>query len=411
MDNFSHSVAGLAAGELIHRTLKPEGDQERNRTRHRLLLLTCWLASNFPDLDLFLTPLLPEPLGYLLHHRGHTHTLLYALPQALLLSVMVWLCWPAARRLLRGSSNARKGFMLALAAGFGLHLGMDYLNSYGIHPFHPFDSRWLYGDMVFILEPFFWIAFGVPLAMMVARRWVRGLLLAVLIGVPLYFTLTAYLAWTAFGLLVISAAALAIVQQRADPHGTGGLIFAGLLALVFVGVQASASGQVRRIVEQQLQARDPASRVLDVSLSSFPTNPLCWTFASIESNEDAGRYRVRRGLVSLASTIMPVAACPSSMAGRIGPGPRDATPAIAYSYEASGDLHLLRRLKADNCHVAAWLRFARVPLVTDGQASDMRFSAEPADNFTSMRWPDFAGSRCSSAIPGWDFPRADLLTP
>jgi sec-independent protein translocase protein TatC len=47
------------------------------------------LAGNFPDLDLVLTPLLPAPLGYLLHHRGHTHTVLYALPQMLLLAALM----------------------------------------------------------------------------------------------------------------------------------------------------------------------------------------------------------------------------------------------------------------------------------------------------------------------------------
>jgi membrane-bound metal-dependent hydrolase YbcI (DUF457 family) len=38
------------------------------------------------------------------------------------------------------------------ALGLLLHLGMDYLNVYGVHPFHPFDSRWRYGDMIFIVE-------------------------------------------------------------------------------------------------------------------------------------------------------------------------------------------------------------------------------------------------------------------
>ena len=31
-----------------------------------------------------------------------------------------------------------------------LHLGMDFLNSYGVHPFWPIQNRWVYGDSVFI---------------------------------------------------------------------------------------------------------------------------------------------------------------------------------------------------------------------------------------------------------------------
>jgi inner membrane protein len=166
MDNLSHSVVGLAVGELVHRSLSQEIDTSRQCKRRRLLLFSCWSASNFPDLDYFLTPLLPAPLGYLLHHRGHTHTLIYAIPQAVLLAAMIWLFWPAARKVLKESGTARRGVAITLTLGFALHLLMDYLNSYGIHPFHPFDSRWLYGDMVFILEPMFWILFGVPLVMM-----------------------------------------------------------------------------------------------------------------------------------------------------------------------------------------------------------------------------------------------------
>src|SRR5215218_8664646 len=114
MDNLSHSVASLLAGEIMHRSLAPEKDEGDQKLRRQLMLVTCALAGNFPDLDLVLTPLLPAPLGYLLHHRGHTHTVLYALPQMLLLAGLLWALWPNARRLLRESAPARIGFLLAL---------------------------------------------------------------------------------------------------------------------------------------------------------------------------------------------------------------------------------------------------------------------------------------------------------
>ncbi|MDB5756410.1 MAG: hypothetical protein JWR56_2838, partial [Massilia sp.] len=192
MDNLSHSVVGLAVGELVQRSLAPESDPLDQRVRRRMLLLACWAASNFPDLDLVLTPLLPKPLGYLLHHRGHTHTLLLALPQALLLAALIWLLWPAARRLLGRSSLARRGLALAIGVGFVLHLSMDYLNSYGIHPFYPLDMHWLYGDMIFILEPVFWVAAGVPLALM-AGRFARVVLLGLLACALMWFAYAGFL--------------------------------------------------------------------------------------------------------------------------------------------------------------------------------------------------------------------------
>ena len=83
MDNITHSVIGLGVGELLHRSLPPEPHPPAQRTRRALFLFTAWFASNAPDLDLVLTKLLPRPFGYMLHHRGHTHTLLLALPQSL----------------------------------------------------------------------------------------------------------------------------------------------------------------------------------------------------------------------------------------------------------------------------------------------------------------------------------------
>src|SRR6476469_7811055 len=209
MDNFSHSVASLLAGEILHRSLPGQDNAQENSLRRRLLLTSCTLAGNFPDLDLVLTPLLPAPLGYLLHHRGHTHTLLYAFPQAMLLAALLCLLWPAARRLLRTSASARMGFGLSLATGFSLHLAMDYLNSYGLHPFHPFNSGWIYGDMVFILEPVFWVVFGIPMAMTLKWRPLRWLLL---LAAPLALGLFAwrgFLAWQSLAALLASGLLLA----------------------------------------------------------------------------------------------------------------------------------------------------------------------------------------------------------
>ncbi|HVK95723.1 MAG TPA: metal-dependent hydrolase [Noviherbaspirillum sp.] len=406
MDNLSHSLVGLAAGELIHRSLPSEPDREQQQLRHRLLLISCWLASNFPDLDLILTPLLPEPLGYLLHHRGHTHTLLYALPQALLIWALMWL-WPSARTLLKRSLPARLGLALSLGTGLMLHLLMDYLNPYGIHPFHPFDSHWYFGDMVFILEPTFWVVFGVPVAMLVSRGWLRALFLVALLGLPLFFTLRGFLLWPSLMALASLAAVLALVQHRAGARGKSGLALAALVGLGFVGMQHVASEQGKLVVTRALQAEDPASRVLDISMSSFPTNPLCWIFVSVESNEDAGSYRLRRGQLSLVPNMLPTTACPESLS-EVTP---EAAPAVAFIAKEDGSLDALRTLKAQNCHFAAWLRFARAPMLGATYATDIRFAGTPQGNFTTLRFEDFKQRECARFVPAWDFPRRDLLSP
>lgn len=406
MDNLSHSIVGLAAGELIHRTLKREDNTDRQVVRHRLLLFACWLASNFPDLDLILTPLLPTPLGYLLHHRGHTHTLLYALPQALLLWLAIRL-WPTARQLLRESASARIGVIATISVGLVLHMMMDFLNSYGIHPFHPFDSRWLYGDMVFIIEPFFWITFGVPLALMVPNKLLRWVLLALLAGVPLYFTMQAYLPWGSLAALAVAGIVAGALQRQSRMHGRLALVAAFCISIGFVLVQNLASTKARETVVAALHANDPASRFLDASMTSYPTNPLCWNFVSVESNEGAGVYTLRRGVVALVPDVLPVTACPSRFSSQ--PFEKVPTPAIGFQVEERSKLAALRELRKENCYFEAWLRFARAPALDAGEASDMRFGWRSGDNFTAIRLSDFAGRECPVNVPGWDFPRSDLL--
>ena len=408
MDNLSHSVVGLAAGELIHRLLPEETQPGLQASRRRMLLISCWLASNFPDLDLLFTHLLPSPLGYLLHHRGHTHTLLYALPQALLIWGLILLLWPAARALLRESRPARQGLAVAVGGGLGLHILMDYLNSYGVHPFHPLDPNWYYGDMVFIVEPVFWVACGIPLAMMVRQRWAIAGFHILLFGSLSVFAVKGFLSWTSLAVLIGLAGLLAVAQKRAGERGIQGLLLGVAVLLGFVGMQAAASHQGRRIVAGELQAQDPSARLLDVAMTPFPSNPLCWNFVSVESSDSAGIYRLRRGTLSLAPATLPVQACP---AGLMEARPTQAAaPAIAFSDSRSGSTALLRALYEENCFVKDWLRFARAPVVDKNQASDMRFSFGPRGNFTTLYMDDFSGRSCPSGIPEWGMPRKDLLT-
>lgn len=407
MDNISHSVIGLGVGELLHRSLAPEAEPVLQRTRHRLLLFACGFASNMPDLDLFLTGLLPQPLGYLLHHRGHTHTVLFALPQALLLLMLIWLLWPGARALLRVSRSARLGLGAALALGFGLHLAMDFLNSYGLHPFYPLDTRWFYGDMVFIVEPLFWTAFGVPLALMMPRPALRALALA-LWGVALcFFTWQGFLGAASAAALLLTGLLVGALEWRTGARGRAALLLAGALCVGFVGVQGAASALGKRQVRAGLARIDPGARVLDVALTAYPSQPRCWAFVSVESDEGADRYRLRRGILSLAPDWL----APSSCAAGLAPGAvmRPLAPGMALDAEFSGGLAALRRLQRDNCHVAAWLRFARAPAVGPADALDLRFSNKT--DFSTLHLAQTAGRACPLHVPGWEAPRRDLLTP
>jgi inner membrane protein len=416
MDNLTHSVVGLGVGALIDRSLPAEPNQERRRIRSRMLLVIGCLASNFPDLDLVLTPLLDAPLGYLLHHRGHTHTLLAAIGEALLLLALVWLLWPAARRMLRDSTSARHGALLAAGAGLLLHLGMDSLNVYGVHPFWPFDPNWYYGDLVFIVEPVFWIGFGVPLAALVRRPALRRLWLAVIALVPLAATLLGFLQWGSLAGLLALGLGLAWIQRRNDEHHGESrsergrmALTAGLAAsLAFVGLQALALQQARAIVAAEVKRIDAGERLLDTALSAYPSNPLCWSFVTVARTgaDGTGTLHLRRGMLSVAPALAPVSHCPARIAG---PALEDAPPQIAWQAEDRAPVAALRSLAAQDCRVNAWLRFARAPSLADGVATDVRWGEPGSRNFSTMTLGAAAGQPCPHPVPNWGYPRADLL--
>src|SRR5215475_12219034 len=76
MDNVTHSLAGVLVAELVclARPDEPGADDFRSAA-----LWTSLVANNLPDLDFVYRRITPGKLGYLLHHRGHTHTVVGAL--------------------------------------------------------------------------------------------------------------------------------------------------------------------------------------------------------------------------------------------------------------------------------------------------------------------------------------------
>ena len=403
MDNLTHSLVGLALGELTHRLLPAEPDAARAGTRRRLLLSGAALASNFPDLDLVLTPLTPAPLGYLLHHRGHTHTLLYALPQALVLLAALWLFWPAAHGLLRVSAAARRGLIAVAVLGLLLHFGMDALNVYGIHPFAPFDPRWYYGDMVFIVEPVFWLALGTPLAAHVANRSGRRLLLGLFLALPALFVFTGHVQWGSFvGLAAVWALALLLTRRL----GERAALLAGVaLCAGFVLLQGAMAERARGVLTAALHDAEPGARILDLPLSAFPANPLCWGTVAVTRDGPDG-YRIRRGVLSLAPGITPASHCPPAIGGvRVAPG----SGAVAWAWDERGSVAALRALRRRDCRFDAWLRFARAPSLAGGRATDVRFGPAGAANFSTLDLGTGPAAPCPPNLPHWGYPRADLL--
>src|SRR5262245_24597773 len=158
------------------------------------------LANNLPDFDFAYTRIVPGKLGYLLHHRGHTHTVAIGLLLGVIPLVLVRI-W-ARRRAVRFDASDWRALTALSLAGPLLHVMMDFANTYGVHPFWPLWSRWFYGDLLFIVEPYLWAAV-LPQLLFATRAPLGKVLLGFLLA------MTAMLPWFA-GSYVPTGVAIAV---------------------------------------------------------------------------------------------------------------------------------------------------------------------------------------------------------
>jgi len=157
MDNVTHSLAGLALSEAAVRLRAARSGAQPWPHWRAIAAFSSVIAANLPDFDLLYTGTGGDRLRYMLHHRGYSHTIVAAIACAVLLWGAVWLVWRWRER--KPLPHADAGWLLALIVVSTLsHLALDWTNSYGVHPFWPFSNAWRYGDAVFIVEPWFWVA-------------------------------------------------------------------------------------------------------------------------------------------------------------------------------------------------------------------------------------------------------------
>lgn len=153
MDNLCHTLTGAALADA--------GLRQRTRFGTPALLI----AANLPDIDV-LAFVSDTPAVAL--RRGMTHGVV---AQALL-PVLLTAGFLLLDKRTRDEDSPRfRPWVLLLAAYIGVlsHVGMDWLNNYGVRLLKPFSDRWFHGDAVFIVDPWLWLMLA--LGVVVARRW------------------------------------------------------------------------------------------------------------------------------------------------------------------------------------------------------------------------------------------------
>lgn len=212
VENIAHTLLGLAVAKA---GLEKKG---------AMATTTLVLGSNLPDVDAI--ALIQGKLAYIEAHRGLSHSLVGASVLGVAFGTAVWGFdrWVFAR-LRPGSVRMRLGSVVGLTLlGVFLHLVLDFLNDYGVRLLLPFSSTWFYGDVVFVVDPWFWLLLGSALHVGLPRRrlsealvWIAWSLLSLPVLLDSVVTVPARIVWC-LGLIGLGTSRLLGARRLRGPE-------------------------------------------------------------------------------------------------------------------------------------------------------------------------------------------------
>jgi inner membrane protein len=211
VDNLTHSLVGALLGRMGLKRLSPYA------------MPALIIAANLPDIDSFVAPWFGTDSRTF--HRGFTHGVggLLVMP---FLTVATILLFERLRPSKEGKVKLG-GLLLACFLGTLSHPLLDFMNTYGVRFLEPLSHRWFYGDTLFIIDPWIWIALIVGLelswrAERLGRNWQRP-------AIAVFGIVLAYVGLNAF----ISSRAVAATRPIAARFEQPRMIVAGELPLTF----------------------------------------------------------------------------------------------------------------------------------------------------------------------------------
>lgn len=408
MDNITHTIVGTLLGEVAARLAPAERSTLPATTRRNMCVTLAAIGSNLPDSDL-LYSFFGGKLNYLLHHRGHTHTILIAV--LLGAAVLAMTRWWIRRRGLQASSQDYGLLTAVLLFTPLLHIAMDFTNNYGVHPFWPVDNRWFHGDSVFIIEPLLWAACA-PLAFIFKTHLARFavlLLMVAAIALCFFSGMVPQGLAAAYALLV---AAMLLIGQRASTNvalAAAVTMWLGCTAMFALSAQV-ARARVDAIVTRAF----PDSTMLDRMVTPMPVNPTCWEVMLLQ--READNAVLRRAMLALAPAWLTAERClgrglNSEITAPLVPVPAGDTAQLKWYGQVSTPIDRLAILAATNCEVAGALRFIRLPWLADVDGKlvlgDLRYDREKELGFAEIEITTTPS--CPTFVPKWVEPRRDLL--
>src|SRR5215471_6381376 len=280
MENLAHTLLGLTFAK---------GGLERATPLATTALV---ISSNLPDIDV-LGRLTSGTPGYLDYHRGFTHGFIGLAILAFALTVA--LMFVDRRFRLRGDPFRRplrpiRIFFIAYLGGLG-HTFMDFTNVYGVRPLIPFNMRWFYGDLVFVVDPFIWLILGSAVVWLTTTDAARtlfwlviGIICSLVVALALrhpndLLSLTvpnaSRIVW--FGGLAIIIAGMLFQWRRTGERLARYSLF--ILALYYCGMWMAHQSALK---EAGRSLNVPG--VTSIAVWPAPANPLLWQAAATTSD-------------------------------------------------------------------------------------------------------------------------------
>jgi inner membrane protein len=380
MDGLTHSLVGLTSAKAGLERLSPYATA------------ACILSANAPDSD-FVSFFFGGRWVLLQHHRGITHSIVGTLALGLLIPTILF----ATERAIAGwrkrpPSIRFRGLVLASLIAAATHPLMDWTNNYGVRPLLPWDGRWFYGDLVFIIDPYLLLVLGGAAFLLTSdRRWkiIVWSLLAVVVTIVVVGVsapraagpgglTVARTIWIA-GLLGLLLTRVGGFQKRLGRSLAIGalsfvIIYWGFLAWAHHAAYQNAEAEAGGIASQR------SERFIRVAAMPTAANPFQWLCVA---ETDRAMYRFFVGITDKKST--------EDLANSIVDGSRasSGTAIERYQKPMGQDERLVSAASRDP-RAQVLLGFARFPIA---RVENANCNGQALVQFADLRYTEPGASR------------------
>jgi inner membrane protein len=302
MDGLTHSLVGLTSAKAGLARLSP------------YTTAACILSANAPDIDV-VSFFFGGRWALLQHHRGVTHSVIGTLVLGALIPSILFAIERAIARWRKMAPTIKyRGLLLASLIAAATHPVMDWTNNYGVRPLLPWNGRWFYGDLVFIVDPYLVLILGGACFLLTSNQRAKVVgwaLLAILVTIAVLlapaqraagsaaFTI-ARIIWITGVLAFAVGRSLKLQKRFGRSLGVAALAFVvlywGALAWAHAGAYRNAVNQANSIAAQH---GEQFTRV-----AAMPTvaNPFRWLCVA---ETDRATYRFIVGIGDKPATAYP----------------------------------------------------------------------------------------------------------